>query len=63
MKVFKCDRCNKYFDGYDDMDTCMFFRVSRGVNPSTATYLDLCKECNNELQNWVQNENKNRKEN
>lgn len=67
MRAFKCDRCKKYFDWYDDMGmgTNKIFRVAKGVNPSTAEYLDLCPKCNDELQNWVRNEDKeeNRKEN
>lgn len=52
MKVYKCDRCGELFEGYEGQGTSVFFNVT--TDPcSTGSCLDLCPDCNVELQRWI----------
>lgn len=55
MKAYKCDRCGKLFEGYDYQGTRgVFYGITR--HPSlSGNDLDLCPNCNAELQEWVAN--------
>lgn len=54
MKAYKCDRCGKLFEKYRYQGTSDFFNITH--NPyQTGSCLDLCPECNAELQEWVAN--------
>lgn len=55
MKAFKCDRCGKFFEKYKMQGTAEFFNITR--NPSmSGNCLDLCPNCNAELQEWIAND-------
>ena len=55
MKAYKCDRCGKLFEKYKNQGTSEFFNITR--NPCiTGNCLDLCPNCNAELQEWVAND-------
>lgn len=55
MKAYKCDRCGKLFEKYKYQGTSEFFTITR--NPyMSGDYLDLCPNCNAELQEWVAND-------
>lgn len=57
MKAYKCDRCGKLFEKYKNQGTFDFFNVTR--NPKFSdNCLDLCPNCNAELQEWVANDKK-----
>ena len=52
MKAYKCDRCGKLFEKYRYQGTIEFFNITR--NPAfESDILDLCPNCNAELQKWV----------
>ena len=51
MRAFKCDRCGKLFEDYYGRKTSSFYNISMGTG-----YLDLCKDCNDELQKWIKME-------
>ena len=54
MKAYKCDRCGKLFEKYKYQGTSNFFNIT--LNPCTSgNLLDLCPNCNAELQEWVAN--------
>lgn len=52
MKAYKCDRCGKLFEKYEFQGTISFYNISTNPN-MTGCCLDLCKNCNDELQEWV----------
>lgn len=55
MRAYKCDRCGKLFEKYKYQGTSEFFHITR--NPCmTGNCLDLCPNCNSELQEWVAND-------
>ena len=54
MRAQKCDRCGKLFEKYECQGTPKFFNITRNPNRS-GDCLDLCPNCNAELQNWVAN--------
>lgn len=54
-KAYKCDRCGKLFEKYKYQGTSEFFNVTRNPNFSNDC-LDLCPNCNAELQEWVAND-------
>lgn len=55
MKAYKCDRCGKLFEGYNYQGTREFYSITR--NPyASGNCLDLCPDCNAELQEWVAND-------
>ena len=54
MKAYKCDRCGKLFEKYPNQGTNKFLNIT--TNPFNTGYcLDLCQECNGELQRWFMN--------
>lgn len=54
MRAYKCDRCGKLFEKYDLQGTFSFLNITR--NPCmSGNCLDLCPDCNAELQEWVKN--------
>lgn len=54
MKAYKCDRCGKLFEKYEGQGTSNFFNIT--LNPYMSdNCLDLCPDCNVELQAWVEN--------
>jgi hypothetical protein len=54
MRAYKCDRCGKLFEKYKNQWTSEFFNITR--NPCmSGNCLDLCPNCNAELQEWVAN--------
>lgn len=53
MRAYKCDRCGKFFERYDGQGTGKFFNVTRMLMSGSG--LDLCPNCNAELQVWVAN--------
>jgi len=55
MKAYKCDRCGKLFEKYKNQGTAEFFNITR--TPCIASScLDLCPNCNAELQKWMAND-------
>ena len=54
MRAYKCDRCGKLFEKYNCQGTANFFSITR--NPCMSGCLDLCPNCNAELQEWVAND-------
>ncbi len=52
MKAYKCDRCGKLFERYDGQGTPKFFNILC-IPTAINTMLDLCPDCNSELQKWV----------
>lgn len=52
MKAFKCDRCGKFFEDYLDRKTNKVYNITTNPFMSTSC-LDLCKDCSDELQTWV----------
>lgn len=52
MKAYKCDRCGKFFSEYGYAPSK--FYITRTPNAS-GHCLDLCQNCNAELQEWVAN--------
>lgn len=52
MRAYKCDRCGKLFEEYKGQGTADFFNISRNPHMSDNC-LDLCPNCNAELQEWV----------
>ena len=55
MKAYKCDRCGKLFEKYNLQGTSNFFNITR--NPCmSGNCLDLCPNCNAELQEWVKHD-------
>ena len=52
MIAFKCDRCGNYFLDYTGRKSCTFYNVTTNPNV-TGMCLDLCENCNAELQEWV----------
>lgn len=55
MRAYKCDRCGKLFEKYKGQGTHEFFNITRNPNIS-GDCLDLCPDCNAELQAWVAND-------
>lgn len=55
MKAYKCDRCGKLFEKYDGQGTRRFYSITTDTC-RTGCYLDLCPNCNDELQAWVAND-------
>ena len=55
MKAYKCDRCGKLFEKYDGQGTRRFYSITTDLC-RTGCYLDLCPNCNAELQAWVAND-------
>lgn len=55
MKAYKCDRCRKLFEKYEGQGTRMFYSVTKDPC-SSGCCLDLCPNCNAELQAWVKAE-------
>lgn len=53
MNAFKCDRCGKLFERYLEMDSDKICRIVPNTSTTRIHYLDLCKDCNDELQDWV----------
>ena len=54
MRAYKCDRCGKFFEKYKNQGTAEFFNITRTPKiPDNC--LDLCPNCNAELQEWVAN--------
>ena len=50
--AYKCDRCGILYEKYKNQGTSEFFNIAR--NPcTTGNCLDLCQNCNTELQEWV----------
>ena len=49
MKAYKCDRCGKFFEKDNGQKTSFFITA---FNPHG---LDLCPNCNAELQAWIAN--------
>lgn len=56
MRAYKCDRCGKLFEKYKDQGTPMFFNITRNQCAIGNSLLDLCPNCNDELQEWVTND-------
>ena len=54
MKAYRCDRCGKLFEKYKGQGTPEFFNITRNPNIS-GDCLDLCPNCNAELQTWIAN--------
>lgn len=61
MKAYKCDRCGKLFEPYKYQKTSNFLNITRNPN-ITGDCLDLCPNCNAELQEWVANGKKGEEE-
>ncbi len=55
MKAYKCDRCGKLFEPYKLQGEACFFHITRTTYAS-GNCLDLCQNCNAELQEWVAND-------
>ena len=52
MRAYKCDRCGKLFERYEGQGTGMFYNIT--TDPCRSGFcLDLCFECNDELQKWI----------
>jgi len=55
MRAYKCDRCGKLFEKYKGQGTSEFFNITR--NPCmSGNCLDICPNCNAELQEWIVND-------
>ena len=54
MNAFKCDRCGKLFEDYQKRKSEGNYKIARNSNNIVRyLYLDLCKDCNDELQDWA----------
>lgn len=53
MNAFKCDRCGKLFEDYSERKFEGNYRIIPNKNGGFARQLDLCKNCNDELQDWA----------
>lgn len=51
MKAYKCDRCRKFYEGYDYQRTLRFSIAD--YSSTCGRRLDLCPTCNDELQEWI----------
>ena len=47
MKAYKCDRCGKLFESKASYQKYLITTISH------TAYSDLCKECQNELDKWM----------
>jgi len=56
MRAYKCDRCGKFFEKYDGQGTDKFFSLTHIIPCTMGDCLDLCPNCNAELQAWVTND-------
>lgn len=52
MNAFKCDRCGKLFEDYQERKMEGNYRIIPNKN-GFAHSLDLCKDCNSSLQDWA----------
>ena len=55
MRAYKCDRCGKLFEKYEGQGTRMFYSITADIC-GRGNGLDLCPNCNAELQAWVTND-------
>lgn len=46
--AFKCDRCKKLYEGYYEEG-----RRYKICKDTVSNILDLCRNCNNELRDWM----------
>lgn len=53
MRVYKCDRCGEYF-GWFDTYVVKIRKPLFGEHVSWSHKRQLCKECNNALDKWLE---------
>ena len=63
MRAYKCDRCGKLFEKYKNQGTAEFFNITRNPCALGDSLLDLCPNCNDELQEWVANKSESEDQN
>ena len=58
MRANKCDRCGKLFER--EQISVPDIRIEHYVHPYGGNWLDLCPDCQRELENWLNNKSFNR---
>lgn len=49
-KAYRCDRCGQFYIANDYIDSYKPFYINNIIK---CRMLDLCEECHNELQSWM----------